>query len=299
MAEAVDGKIQRAHSAPFPDLKALRNDNLSTLSEYGLGYGVDITEDYARRSIIRQAAALSEVKQRMESTAFKYYYRKVASGGEIGLKGTTTLAVDLVTAGVGVDFSSSTSHASVEVGSRIHTRTIHFETAVSQHFEDTLRKHVNFDDIDLHDDKDVLVENCKKFVKRCQCTHYIRAILLGAVEYEILTKERCKSTYSLSGSIDARVQHVGLGASSRFRKVVEKRRVEHVYTKVGSWDKDHHVQEEKVIDIEIAPIHKLIGTKPLKKAFKKAVEEYSKKKEKSKRSIINISCHNYFQCCIA
>lgn len=285
MAEAVDGTVRRAYSVPFPDLKALQHDNLSILSEYGLGYGVDVTEDYMRRSIIRQAAGLSEVKQRVESAAFKYYYRKIVSGSEIGLKGTTMLAADLATAGVGIDLSRGTSRATVEVGSRIHTRTIHFDTVACRHFEDSLRKNVNFDAV--HDDEDKLLENCKKFVKRCQCTHYIKAIVLGAVEHEFLTREGCETTYRLSGNIEARVQHVGLGASSRFRKVVEKRRVEHQYTKIGSWDKDHHVLEEKVIDIEIAPIHKLIGTKQLKKAFKDAVKDYRKKKEMSKHFLMH------------
>ena len=246
----------------------------STLTEYGLGYGVDVTALSERRDVVRQA---TDVKLHQGLGAFEYYYRVSQSGREVSLKGSTTLAANLLTAGVGGGLSRGTSQVSVEVGRRTLTRTYYFSKDTHRDFEDTLREKVKFDEV--RNNEDSLLENCKTYLERdLKCTHYVKSIMMGAVEYEVMTLEEYNRTFSFLGSIGAKMQEFGIVASSQFSKEVKRRHEELGYTKVGSWDDSYHVLEEKVIDVKLAPIHELINTNPLKKAFKEAVVQYRKER---------------------
>ena len=261
---------------PLPNIEDLKLEELSLLSAKGLGHGIDVTAENPWTSRVpnaRKIVELGDIVPKEEPSAYKYYHREVVSGNDISLKGSTTLAVfDQLSMGIDTNISRSTSHSRVEVGSRIHTRTIEFVKATSAHFEDTLQEKVKFDDV--RDNKDVLLKRCKEFVEECHYTHYVRAILLGAAEYEVLKVDEYKKIYSISAKIEARVQHVGAGASGGFQRIVNERRVEQKYTKIGSWNKSHQVVEEQVIDVVITPIHELIKSKSLKRALKDAVKEY-------------------------
>lgn len=264
---------QAAENSEIPDPKKLQPDeDPSIFSEYGLGYGVDATNNHGR-SIVREIEKkCGNIKQRRESGAYKYYNRKMVSGKDISLKCSTTLAVDQMKMGSEANVSRSTSHSLVEIGSRSHTRTIYFTSDESKSFEKMLKDGVNFDH--LHGNSDQLLQKCKIFVGEHRCTHYVKAILLGAVEREELKLEEYTRVFNASGNIEAKAHHVGAGASGGLQKVVNERRRDIEYTKLGRWDDNHQVVDERVIDIEIAPIHELVKTRLLQNTLKDAVKEY-------------------------
>lgn len=186
------------------------------------------------------------------------------------------------------DISRSTSRSIVEVGKRIHTRTISFVSKESQNFEKILQKDVTCDK------SDDLLKKCKQFVRERNCTHYVKAIMLGATEYEVLDWKECRSTFGVSEElkIDGTVHQVGAGASAGFNKKVEERQVRVEYTKIGSVrcdDNKTEVEDEQVIDIEIAPIHELIAEKGLRDVLQKAVKEYTEGR-------CSLRCFTIFTC---
>ena len=270
----LEGMDTYAYKA-LPDL-----DELSTISQRGLGYGIDVTSDKPWQSRVptaREIVHLNDVIQKEGEGAYAHYSRKIVSQNDISLKGSTTLAAfDLVSAGVGADFSHSSSSTLQEVGNRIHTRTIEFVEETSRRFEETLQKEVNFNGI--RGDKHALLKGCKIFVEKHHYTHYIRAIMLGALEYEVLSFEEYTHVYNVTGKLAAKMKQIGPSIEGAFKKEVGGTREDREYTKIGKWDEQHHVVEERVIDIEIAPIHTLVKTKQLKSALSEAVEDYRNEK---------------------
>ena len=262
----------------LPDLKQI--DEPSIISQRGLGYGIDVTSDNPWQSRVptaREIIHLNEVFQKEEGGAYTHYSRKVVSKNDISLKENTTLAAfDLVNVEIGADYSQSSSSTLQEVGNKVNTRTIQFVGDTSERFQETLKKEVNFDRI--RGDKQALQKECKEFVKNHHYTHYIRAVMLGALEYEVLTFEEYKSVYNVTGALAAKAQQVGLSTTAGLKKEVEKTQEDREYTKIGKWDEQHHVVEERVIDIEIVPIHTLVKTRQLKIALREAEEDYKNEK---------------------
>ena len=262
----------------LPDLKKISKP--STISQHGLGHGIDVTSDnpwHSRVDTAREIVDLREVTQKQGGGSYKHYSRKVVSQNDISLKGSTTLgAFDLVSVGAGADYSRSSSRTFQEVGNKIHTRTIEFKEETSLRFQETLQKEIKFDVI--RQDRHALLNRCKEFIEKHHYTHYIKAIMLGALEYDVLTLDEYKSVYSVTGKLDAKVKQIGPSIEGGFKKEVGGTRENREYTKIGKWDEQHHVEDERVIDIKIVPIDMLVKNRQLKSALKAAVEEYRNEK---------------------
>ena len=280
---------------PIPDLASLEDGKLSILADHGLGYGIDMTNENPWSNLgplkAREIKRLSDVKQKVEAGAFRHYRHEIKSGNSISLSISTTLAaVDYIKMGVDAKTSSSANYSRNVVGSQIHTRTIDFEidectspTSTLTAFEELLLKKLKDDSIDEKSNDENVKKICKNVVEAYRCTHYIRAIMLGAVEYEVLTLEELQRIYSIKGAIDVKEQHAGVGMSGGFEEIMEKRRKKQKYTKIGEWSRNaetrhYEVVKERVIEVEIAPIHKLVKTGWLREALKEAVYEYKKEK---------------------
>ena len=276
---------------PVPDLASLEDEKLSILSAHGLGYAIDMTNENPWRNYgplkAREIKQLSDVKQKVEAGAFKHYHHEIKSGHSISLIINTTLAaVDYIKMGVDAKTSSSAHYSRYVVGSQIHTRTIDFEidkctNPTRTAFEELLLEKLEAKSIDVKSDVEKVKRICKKVVDGYRCTHYIRAIKLGAVEYEVLTADEFQRIYSIKGSIDVKEEHAGGGMSGGFDRIVEKRRKKQKYTKIGKWtieNGQYRIVEERVIEVEITPIYKLVKTSELREALMEAVQEYKKEK---------------------
>ena len=156
-------------------------------SEYGLGYGIDVTCDSPWRDrgpyIPRKIKAESDFKRKEEACAFEHYRRHIASRKDISLKVHTNItAIDnIAKMGVDAEISRSSCFSLHALGNKIHTCTIDFVTDSSPDltdFETELQQYTNFDLQKANTDE--LQEKCKEFVSKNRCTHYIRAIMFGA-----------------------------------------------------------------------------------------------------------------------
>lgn len=267
--------------------------NLTSYSKHGLGYGLDITKDnpWMGRGpmIAREIETLDDIQTRLETCAFQYYYRSIMSGRDISLKVNTTLdALDVVKVGVDADISRSSAYTLQAVGSRIHTRTFDFKVDRSPTltlFEKTLRQEIHFDPDHLEKQAELLRSRCKQFVAKNHCTHYVRAIMMGAVEYEVLTADEFKRIYNVKGTGGIKEHNVGLQTTAALRRIVRRRQDSRKYTKIGEWDDQKRVVKERVIQIEITPIQTLVKTPSLHDALEEAVKEYRKEKMQERRKL--------------
>ena len=238
---------------PIPDLAKLEDEKLSILAEHGLGYGIDMTNEnpWTRCRLLkaREIHERSDVKQNVESGAFRHYRHEIKSGNSISLSISTTLAaVDYIKMGVDAMTSSSANYSRNVVGSQIRTRTIDFEGTRTSDFEGTsstrtafeelLHKTLEAESINENSDVEQIKRICKIVVEKYRCTHYIRAIIMGAVEYEVLSLEELQRIYSIKGAIDVKEQHAGVGMSGGFGRIMEKRRKKQKYTKIGEWSRN-------------------------------------------------------------
>ena len=102
MAEGGNEQYTYRH---IPDLSALEDGKLSILSEHGLGYGVDLTNENPWKNCgplkAREINKVSDVKQQVEQGGFSQYYHEIKSKESINLSVSTTLtAVEYIKAGV-------------------------------------------------------------------------------------------------------------------------------------------------------------------------------------------------------
>ena len=107
-------------------------------------------------------------------------------------------------------------------------------------FEKTLRHDIDFDH-DLEQQTELLQRRCKQFVANNHCTHYVRAIMMGAVEYEVLTMDEFKRIYNVKGTAGIKEHNVQLQSTAALRRIVRRRQDSHKYTKIGEWDDQKRV----------------------------------------------------------
>ena len=101
-------------------------------------------------------------------------------------------AADILKLRVDARSSTYTLHA---IGNRIHTWTLDFKLDTSPDptpFEFFLKSSVGA----TNQPEDDLRKKWQKFVEKYHCTHYIRAIMMGALEYEVLSVLRFKGSSS-------------------------------------------------------------------------------------------------------
>ena len=140
---------------------------------------------------------------------------------------------------------------------------------------------LNDEGLDVKSDVQKVKMVCRNVVEAYRCTHYIRALMLGAAEYEVLTTEEFKRIYSVTGEVNLKDENVGVGTAGEFSRTVEKRRKKQKYRHIGGWkcaDGKYTIDDERVIAVEIAPIHTLVKTRELRDALTEAVKEYEKEK---------------------
>lgn len=285
----------------FDSPLSTKSVNLTIYSQHGLGYGLDITKDNPWEGrgpmIAREIKSQDDIQKRLETCAFQYYCHSIMSGREISLKVNTTLdALDVVKMGVDADISRSSAYTLQRVGRRVHTRTIDFKMDRSPTlttFEEMLRQDTNFDS-DFEKSAELLKRKCKQFVAENHCTHYIRAIMMGAVEYEVLTTDEFKRIYSVKGTGGIKEHSVGLQTTAALEKIVQRRQKSRKYTKIGEWNDKKEVVKERVIQIEITPIQTLVKTPSLHSALEEAVKEYRKEKMQERRKFfLHGACMHY------
>ena len=187
--------------------------------------------------------------------------------------------------GVDTDISRNSSFSQHAKGNKIHTQTIDFVVDTSSTltvFEKMLRQNIDFDAI--KDDPEQLQTKCKDFVGKYRCTHYVRAIHLGAVEYEVMSSETYSRVYSTRGELGvAGLHHASASAKAGVQRKKGKKTYDRKYTKIGKWNDEFEIVEEKVIEIEITPIQMLIKTPQLQIALANAVKEYRKERLQERR----------------
>ena len=275
----------------IPDLAVLEVGQLSILSEHGLGYGVDMTNENPWKNCgplkAREIKEKGDVKQKIEEGAFSQYYHEIKSRESTSLRISTTLAaVEYIKMGIHAKTSSSVDYTLLAVGSQIHTRTIDFDmdkcsSPTLTAFEELLMERLKNEGLDAKFDEQKVKMMCRHVVEAYRCTHYIRALTLGAAEYEVLTAEDFKRVYSVAGEVNLKDENIGVGTAGGFSRIVEKRRKKQKYRQIGGWmykDDKYTVDDERVIAVEIAPIHTLVKTRELRDALTEAVKEYEKEK---------------------
>ena len=251
----------------IPELSKIKQERVGEiLSEHGLGYGVDMTNKnpWKNRGPLkaRKIENESDVQQKVEEGVLSQYYHEIRSKKSINASGYTTLSVvEYIEVGV----SSNADHTLLAVGSQIHTRTIDFDISLSTEtaFEKILKETLTSETLSVNSDENDVKRVCKNVIESYHCTHYIRALMLGAAEFEVLTAEEFKRIY-------------GVTAGGFSPTVVVKRRKKRKYRQIGGWictGRKYVVDDERVIAVQIAPIHTLVKTRELREPLRKAVED--------------------------
>ena len=275
---------------------------LSWYSQHGLGYGIDVTQDRPWRNkgplIARQVTAESDVQMREEERALEEYHSEIVSGKDISLTVGMTLSTSesLVMMGIDAEIARSSTYAQFAVGSKIHTRTYDFAPSMSTEmteFEERLRKYTGFGDED--DNNEVLRKRCKEFITENRCTHYIRGIKFGAVEYRVLTEESFSRIRNAGGDIGIR-NKVAPSFSQRLKHFSFHRGMNSRSYTIGKCTKsDTGIEvDDHVIEWEVISIDTLVKSGDLKDELQAALEEYRKEKlQKRRRCIILVFYISY------
>ena len=276
--------------------KKTKTNDLKWYSEQGLGYGIDVTTDHPWKNkgplIVQPVESPDAITTIEASCALEQYHRDIVSSKDISLSvsaNLSTIDTTLIKMGVDAEASRSKTYALHAVGSKIHTRTIHFVPDLGSKltfFEETLRKYVEYDDLLA---EEVLKNKCKEFVAKYRCTHYVRAIMFGALDYEVLTHEEYTVIYSATGEIG--VQELGAtpSAGAGIRKKVQRKRGHAKRLQIGRWNQDNEVVKERVIEVEITPIESLVKTPKLIEALISALKEYRREKLQKRRKPFSIA----------
>ena len=286
--------------SPTPSMVSVKSMNALYYEERGLGYGIDVTNDTPWETkgplIACKIESPSDIKKIVHSGAFHHYHREIVSGKDISFNLSTTLTAfnDVVKMGVDTDISRNSSFSQHAIGNKIHTQTIDFVVDTSSTltaFEEMLRQNINFDAI--KDEPEQLQRKCRVFVGKYRCTHYVRAIHLGAVEYEVMSSDIYSRVYSTRGELGvAGLHYASASAKAGVQRKKEKKTYDRKYTKIGKWNDEFEIVEEKVIEIEITPIQMLIKTPQLQIALANAVKEYRKEKLQERREFYVVINNN-------
>ena len=286
--------------SPTPSTVSVKSMNALYYEERGLGYGIDVTNDTPWETkgplIACKIESPSDIKKIVHSGAFYHYHREIVSGKDISLNLSATLTAfnDVVKMGVDTDISRSSSFSQHAIGNKIHTQTIDFVVDTSSTltaFEEMLRQNIDFDAI--KDEPEQLQRKCRVFVGKYRCTHYVRAIHLGAVEYEVMSSDIYSRVYSTRGELGvAGLHHASASAKAGVQRKKGKKTYDRKYTKIGKWNDEFEIVEEKVIEIEITPIQMLIKTPQLQIALAYAVKEYRKERLQERRKFYVVINYN-------
>jgi hypothetical protein len=271
---------------PIGSCNIYSKQELRSFQQHGLGYGIDVTTDHPWKNrgpfIPRPVTQQSGVKKKVETGALEQYAREVVSGKDINLSaGATLAAIDTSIFKVGLDaeISRSKTYTFHAVGKKIYTHTIAFVTDTGSEltfFEKELRKVTGFDDIE--EDGELLQKRCKDFVANNRCTHYVRAIMFGALESEVLTTEEYSRIYSAGGEIGVQ-QLAAPSLRGRLRRAVRRQVGHGRYVKIGNWNEKNEVEgHPRVIEVEITPVETLVKTAKLQNALINALKEYRAEK---------------------
>ena len=264
----------------FPIL-SVDQDTIS-YSKYGLGYAVDVTTHHPWKNkgcfIARPDNFPDELKKIEEPGALEQYHRDIVSGIDISLNVSANIAAADTKMGMDTEASRSKAYALHAVGTKIHTATVGFVVDTGSeltYFEKKLREYVKYDDGSI--DGSILIKRCREFVAQYRCTHYVRALMFGAVDYEVLTHEKYIRIYSAKGELGLHKYglspSVGGGARHSFRR--QQRHGQRL--KIGRYE-NNKVIEERVIEVEITPVETLVKTPKLSEALTSALKEYRKEK---------------------
>ena len=259
----------------------------------GLGYVIDATnENPWKNKTSISVRDMNDIKVVREARAFQSYSREIASASDISLNANTTLGAfdSAVTVGVDVDIARSSEYRRHTVGTKVHTKTASFEIKFGDKsqtkFEQMLCQQINFDG--ERDELELLNKKCKHFVKANQCTHYVRRIMLGYCEYTVMSSEMYNQKYGAKGEVAVKgLQYGSLSAGVAGHNIFQRKDKRHQYLSIGKWsEKKKEVEEEEVIEYEIAPIHTLVSHHPkLHDALMNAVKEYIKDRLQEHRKL--------------
>ena len=279
-------------SFPVLPMEDKGTEEKPSFSKYGLGYAVDVTTHHPWKNkgpfIARPDDFPDDLKKIEEPCALEQYHRDIVSGIDISLNvsaNITAADTSLIKMGMDAEASRSKAYALHAVGTKIHTSTVGFITDTSSartYFEGKLREYVEYDD---SIDRGVLKKKCKEFVAKNRCTHYVRALMFGAVDYEVLTHDKYIRIYSAKGEFG--IQKFGLSPSlgGGVRHSVTRHQRHGQRLKIGRWDEKNKVVEERVIEVEITPVETLVKTPNLNDALTNALKEYRKEKLQELRKL--------------
>ena len=272
MAARDGSQIDTNSTGIHPDLKKAK--------ACGLGLGIDVTDHKPwklKYFDVRRNTAPDDILELQEPGKVEHYERSVQNRNDLILKAGANAGAlyEAVNVSMDVGFSRKHSHLQEVRGIKVHTRTVCFKVipgdTTETSFERELHKDINFDSIKV-DDKQTLRKACEEFVRKYTITHYVTALMLGALKYQVVSSNQQTTQFSsrmtaLSG--EARTD--GSFTSVKFSKDI-------VLQEIGRLADNYSVKREEVIEMKIAPIYTLVRTPMLADALKDAVAMYCNEK---------------------
>ena len=135
-------------------------------------------------------------------------------------------------------------------------------------------------------DKDILeIEaDILHFFNHFGVTHYVSAIVLGGLQYSVLTEKEYEKKITMGGKASISAQSYGgldaSGKQSHYTKLVMKSSER---KQIGKIDNDKVLRrDEAVIGYEIRPISSLVKNPYMQQALKAGIEKYAETKTSSK-----------------
>lgn len=120
-----------------------------------------------------------------------------------------------------------------------------------------------------------IFDDCKAFVQNFGLTHYVSAVELGAIEYQVVTSSLEKTKRKIGAEIGASQFASGKLSASKEKVQVHKSRIARMIGRIMDNGRvTRNSEDEAVIGFQIRPIYELVHNHILQTALQRAVQSY-------------------------
>ena len=120
-----------------------------------------------------------------------------------------------------------------------------------------------------------IFDDCKAFVQNFGLTHYVSAVELGAIEYQVVTSSLQKTKRKIGAEIGASQFASGKLSASKEKVQVHKSRIARMIGRIMDNGRvTRNSEDEAVIGFQIRPIYELVHNHILQTALQRAVQSY-------------------------
>ncbi len=119
-----------------------------------------------------------------------------------------------------------------------------------------------------------IYDDCKAFVQNFGITHYVSAIELGAIEYQVVTSNSENTRRKIGAEIGASQFASGELSASKEKVQARRSRVARMIGRIHDGKVIRNSDDEAVIGFQIRPVYKLVHNHILQSGLQRAVQSY-------------------------